>query len=81
MPDGPRDQVVSTCDATAALFYVGTYDCDGGRPGPDGVTYDSEKMDVGIKAGRGCDCSPSPPPNRPWDAGPPEGAITMQDVL
>jgi hypothetical protein len=27
------------------------------------------------------DRSPSADPNRPWDAGPPDGAITMGDVL
>ena len=81
MPSGPRDQAVSTRDVIAVLSCVRTYDGDDGSQSPNGVTYDSEKIDIGTKAGRDDDRSPSPLPNPPWDASPPDGAVTMQDVL
>jgi hypothetical protein len=80
-PNGPRNQAVAMGDVLAVLFYVGTYDGDAGSPNPNGVTYDSDKMGVGTKAGRDYDRSPSAEPNPPWGAGPPNGAVTMADVL
>jgi len=57
------------------------------------VDYDSDKgVDTnadtvadmppdGVPDGRDYDRSPGGLPNPPWDAGPPDGAIAMDDVL
>jgi hypothetical protein len=80
-PNGPRDKAVTMSDVLAVLRYVGTFDGDSGSPNPNGVAYDSNKMGPGTKAGRDYDRSPSPLPNPPWDAGPPNGVVNMSDVL
>jgi hypothetical protein len=80
-PNGPKNQAVTMSDMLAVLRYVGTYDGDMGVPNSAGVAYDSDKMGVGTKAGLAYDRSPSALPNPPWDAGPPNGAVNMQDVL
>jgi hypothetical protein len=80
-PNGTRDKTITMGDVLAVLRYVGTFDGDGGSPNPKGVAYDSDKMGAGTKAGLDYDRSPGPPPSPPWDAGPPNGAVTMADVL
>lgn len=79
-PNGVRSRAVNMSDVLGVLFYVGTFDGDGGSPNSNGVAYDSDKMGPGTKAGWDYDRSPSPLPNPPWDAGPPDGAINMTDV-
>lgn len=87
-PNGPRDQAVTMGDVLAVLLYVGAYDGDGGAPNPNGLAYDSIKgsCDVGgdtvmDKEGLCYDRTPSAPPDPPREAGPPNGAVTMGDVL
>jgi hypothetical protein len=91
--NGTRNKAVTMADVLAVLFYVGTF--DGGGVNPNGVDYDTIKgVDLdgdsvndimpplhAIKEGLKYDRSPSPLPNPPWDAGPPNGAVTMADVL
>jgi hypothetical protein len=79
--NGTRNKAINFQDVLTVLAYVGTYDGDGGVPNLNGVSYDSEKMGAGTKAGRDYDRSPSPPPSPPNDAGPPSGAVNFQDVL
>jgi len=87
-PNGSRDQAVAMCDVLAVLFYVGAYDGDGGDPNANGVAYDSMKGSCDIdgdtvaeKEGLCYDRSPGGEPNPPWEVGPPDGAVTMSDVL
>jgi hypothetical protein len=80
-PNGPRDKAVNIGDVLAVLFYAGTFDGDAGSPNPNGVAYDSQKMGAGTKAGRAYDRAPSAAPNPPWDADPPNGAVSIQDAL
>jgi len=80
-PNGPKDQAVAMDDVLAVLFYVGTFDGDGGVPNPNGVAYDSDKDGDTSPDGRGYDRSPGPLPSPPWDASPPDGAVAMDDVL
>jgi hypothetical protein len=87
-PNGPRDKAVTMSDVLAVLFYVGAHDGDGGAPNPNGVAYDSVKGScdwnsdtVPDKEGLCYDRSPSTEPDPPWDAGPPDAAVTMSDVL
>jgi len=94
--NGIRDKGVVMDDVLAVLFYVNTYDGDAGDPpNPNGVRYDTIKgvdldgdtsNDIAlplhqIKEGVKYDRSPGPLPNPPWEAGPPDGAVTMDDVL
>jgi len=90
-PSGIKNQAITMGEVLAVLFYVGTY--DGGSPNANGVEYDSDKgadtdgdtvADIapdGVPDGQGYDRSASAQPNPPWDAGPPDGAVTMGDVL
>ena len=80
-PNGTRNQAVAMDDVLGVLFYVGTYDGDGGAPNANGVAYDIDKDGNGLKDGRDYDRAPSPAPNPPWDADPPSGAVAMDDVL
>jgi hypothetical protein len=80
-PNGPRDKAIVISDVLALIFYVGTFDGDSGSPNANGVSYDSNKMGPGTKAGRDYDRRPGPAPNPPWDAGPPDGAVSIQDAL
>jgi hypothetical protein len=50
-------------------------------PNPNGVDYDIDKDGNTVADGRDYDRSPSTVPNPPWDAGPPNDAVNMQDVL
>jgi RHS repeat-associated protein len=47
----------------------------------NGVDYDSDKNADTVEDGLDYDRSPSAAPNPPWEAGPPDGAVTMADVL
>ena len=85
-PNGTRNKAVTMSDVMAVLFYVNAY--DGGPPNAHGVDYDSVKGScdwnadtVPDKEGLCYDRSPSLLPNPPWDAGPPNGAVTMGDVM
>jgi hypothetical protein len=87
-PNGPRNRAVNISDVLAVLFYVGAY--VNGGPNAKGVDYDSDKdgdwngdtvINVYDSVGLRYDRSPSGAPNPPWDAGPPDGAINMADVL
>jgi len=89
-PNGPRNRAVNMADVLAVLFYVGAYNGDGGAPNGNGVSYDSYKdadwngdtvVNSGDKVGLRYDRSAGAPPNPPWDAGPPSGAVAMNDVL
>ncbi|MGB6894520.1 MAG: S8 family serine peptidase, partial [Dehalococcoidia bacterium] len=91
--NGPKNLAIAMDDVLAVLFYAGTYAGDGGVPNADGVAYDSDKgvdtdadtvADIpadGVPDGQDYDRSPSPDPNPPWNAGPPSGAVAMDDVL
>jgi hypothetical protein len=85
-PNGPKNRAVTIADVLAVLFYVGT--SDGGSLNGNGVDYDSVKGSCDWNAdtapdkeGLCYDRSPSALPNPPWDAGPPDGAVSIQDVL
>jgi hypothetical protein len=90
--NGKRNRAVTLGDVLAVLLYVNTV--DNGGPNVNGVDYDTVKgVDLdgdtdddapyshGIEEGLKYDRSVSPAPNPPWNAGPPNGAINMSDVL
>jgi hypothetical protein len=78
-PNGPRDQAIDISDVLAVVFYAGAN--DNGPPNGNGVDYDSDKNGDTVEDGRDYDRSPSPAPSPPWEAGPADGAITINDVL
>jgi hypothetical protein len=85
---GGKNGAVNLQDLVGVLKYVGTSDngADNGR-----VDYDSTKdgdwngdtvvTEEGDQVGLRYDRSPSPSPNPPRDAGLPDGAINLQDVV
>ena len=89
IPNGPRDAAIDITDVLAVLSYAGTYDGDGGAPNPNGVAYDSVKGSCPVPYVEGAvqeeglcyDRSPGTGANPPYDAGPPDGAISIIDVL
>jgi hypothetical protein len=82
-PNGPRNKVVDMGDAIAVLFYAftePTVACGDNRNG-NGVDYDCDKNGDSVKDGLDYDRTAGSGPNPPWDAGPPNGVVDMQDVL
>jgi hypothetical protein len=55
--------------------------CCTDNPNPNGVDYDMDKDGDTLADGRDYDRTPSSEPNPPWEAGLPNGAVNMQDVL
>ncbi|MGB6837474.1 MAG: S8 family serine peptidase [Dehalococcoidia bacterium] len=82
-PNGTKDRAVTMSDVMAVLFYVPTWPTGvcGDNPNGNGVDYDCDKDGNTVPDGRDYDRTPSTEPNPPWDAGPPDGAISMADVL
>jgi hypothetical protein len=78
-PNGPRDKTININDVLAVLFYAGAN--ENGPVNGNGVDYDSDKNGDAVKDGRDYDRTSSPPPNPPWNAGPPDGFVSMVDVL
>lgn len=78
IPNGTRNRAVNLQDMVGVLRYVGTYD---NGPSNGRVDYDSDKNGDTIKDGVDYDRSASPPPSPPYQAGPPSGAVNLQDVV
>jgi hypothetical protein len=85
-PNGPRNRAVNLADVLAILLYVPS--SEGGPANINGVDYDSVKGSCDVEGdgvpdeeGLCYDRSTSAPLNPPWDAGPPNGAINLSDVL
>jgi len=77
-PNGTRNRAVNLQDVVGVLKYVGTA-LNGASNGK--VDYDSDKNGDTVPDGVDYDRSPSPAPNPPKDAGPPSGAVNLQDVV
>jgi len=82
-PNGTRNKAIAMDDVLAVLFYTGTSPTGacGDNPNANGVDYDCDKDGDTVPDGRDYDRTPGPEPNPPWDAGPPNGAVAMDDVL
>jgi mannan endo-1,4-beta-mannosidase len=78
-PNGATNGAINAQDLIAVLKYVGTF--DSGPPNGHDVDYDSDKNGDTVDDGRSYDRSPGARPNPPYDAGPPDGAINLQDVV
>ena len=78
-PNGSRNRTIGMDDVLAVLIYVGAREDD--VPNGNGVDYDSDKNGDTVKDGRDYDRSPSLLPNPPSEAGPPSGAVGLEDLL
>jgi hypothetical protein len=77
-PNGTRNKAINVSDVVGVLKYVGTFE---NGPSNGKVDYDSDKDGNGVKDGVDYDRSPSAAPNPPKDAGPPNGAVNVSDVV
>jgi len=84
-PNGSKNRTVSMGDVLAVWFYLGTW--HNHLPNPK-VGYDSVKGSCDWNAdttpdeeGVCYDRTHSPDPNPPWDAGPPDGAVSVSGDL
>jgi hypothetical protein len=73
---GGRDGVVTLNDASAVLAWVGAV--NGGAPLPSGRDYDMDVNENVIEDGAEYDRTPGATQGR---SGPPNGAVTLQDVM
>jgi len=73
-----KNKVISLGDVSAVLYYVGA--TDGGPPRANGADYDSDFNGNGVEDGAEYDRTPSTDPLKPWRSGPPNGAVSLQDV-
>ena len=85
--NGARDRAVSFSDVGAVLFYFGAQ--EGGGLNGNGVDYVSLKdgdwngdtvVNAGDRVGLRFDRTAGSPPNPPYEAGPPDGVISLIDV-
>ena len=76
---GSRKRAVTIGGVIAVLFYVGTQ--SGGPANLNGVSYNSDLNKNGIPDGQEYDRSASTDATKPWRSGPPNGAVTIGDVI
>jgi hypothetical protein len=80
--NGAKDKAINLGDVGAVLFYAGAGPSGGcgNNPNGNGVDYDCDKDGSGTADGVDYDRNSSPPANPPWEAGPPDNAVTLADV-
>jgi hypothetical protein len=77
-PNSPHNKAVALTDASSILYYVGTI--DGGVINTNGVDYDTDWNGNTVDDGREYDRTPSADQSKKWRSGPPNGAVSLQDV-
>ncbi len=78
-PNGVRNNTINLNDVLAVLFYVGTSTSLG--PNTNGVSYNSDVNGDLIPDGSEYDRTPSLNPAKPWRTGPPNGVVSLNDVI
>ncbi len=78
---GVRNKVVSLADGLSVLAYVGTSAASPNTTNTNGARYGSDLNANGMLDGTEYDRSASTKPGEPWRSGPPNGVITLTDVL
>ncbi len=78
---GVRNKIISLSDVLADLAYVGTTAAMPGSPNANGAKYGSDLNGNGIADGVEYDRTPSTMPLQPWRSGPPNGVVSLSDVL
>lgn len=78
---GVRNKLVSLSDVLADLTYVGTAAANPNAANANGAKYGSDLNNNGVVDGREYDRAPSIVPGEPWHSGPPNGVVTLGDVL
>lgn len=77
-PASPRNRAIGLQDVAAVLAYVGT--ADDGAANSGGYDYDTDHNANSMDDGRDYDRTPAADSSKPWRSGPPNGAVTLQDV-
>lgn len=77
-PGAVKDKMITDEDMQTVLKYVGT--AAGKGANAKGVKYDDDLNQNGVKDGEELDRTPSKDPGKPWLSGPPNRAISLQDV-
>ena len=78
---GVRNKVVSLADVLSVLAYVGTSAASPSATNANGAQYGSDLNGNGVQDGIEYDRSTSIVPGEPWHSGPPNGVITLTDVI
>lgn len=71
-PAAARNRVVTLSDVSTILAYIGRTNAS--------AEYNADHNNDGISDGRQMDRSPSTTPGKPWRSGPPNNAVSLQDV-
>jgi hypothetical protein len=79
-PNAERDRSISLNDAAATLIYFGTTADNPSGVNSNGVGYGTDWNTNGVADGREYDRSPGLLPAKPWRSGPPNDAVSLQDV-
>ncbi len=80
-PGSTRNRLITLADVLADLQYVGTAAAIPLTPNVNGAMYGSDLNGNTIPDGREYDRTPSTTPGQPWRSGPPNGTVTLSDVL
>lgn len=78
---GARNKIIALSDVLADLTYVGTSSANPNAANANGAKYGSDLNGNGIADGVEYDRTPSTTPGQPWRSGPPNGTVTLGDVL
>ncbi len=78
---GTRNKIITLSDVLADLEYVGTSAASPNTPNANGAKYGSDLNGNGILDGVEYDRTPSTVVGEMWRSGPPNGVITLSDVL
>jgi len=76
---GTKNGAITMSDVLAITSFVGTY--NNGPPNSGGYDYDTDINGNGIEDGAEYDRIPNPDTTKPWIAGPPNGLVSIQDML
>ena len=76
---GTKNGVITLADVLAVQAFAVT--ANNGPPNSGGYDYDSDINGNGVEDGVEYDRTPSDVPDMPWRSGPPNGSVTLQDVL
>ena len=74
-----RNRAISIADLIAILYYVGT--SDRGGMNANRVAYNTDLNNNGVPDGREYDRTGSTDLSKPWSSGPPNGAVSLADVI
>lgn len=78
---GVRNKIITLSDVLSDLAYVGTSAANPNSANAGGAKYGSDINANGLLDGQEYDRTPSTTPGQPWRSGPPNGVVSLSDVL